>query len=79
MSIIHFTIFFQKSIDKLEKMLYYLKNRKAVIIISNLIHLFFITFIIYLFITLYSLYTFFDIVLFNNKQGAKLKIKKKSF
>ena len=37
--------------------------------------MFFIIFIINLFITLYSIYTFFDIKLFHNLQGSKLKIK----
>ena len=56
-----------------------MKNCKAVRLISILINFYFITFIIYLFITLYSLYTFFDIILFHNKQGSKLQIKKKYF
>ena len=47
--------------------------------ISRLINAYFLTFIIYLFITLYSLYSFFDIILFHNKQGSKLEIKKKNF
>ena len=60
-------------------MLYYGKNWKGGGNIFKLIDLFFFTFIIYLFTTLYSLYTFFDIIIFHNKQGSKLEIKKNSF
>lgn len=44
--------------------------------IYNLITLFFIIYIINFFIILYSIYTYFDIKLFHNLQGSKLKIKK---
>ena len=47
--------------------------------IQYLINLFFISFILYLFIFLYSIYIFFDIMIFHNKQGSKLKIKRKFF
>ncbi len=72
----NFIIFFQKSIDKLKKILYDGKNWKGGDNIFQLIDFFLATFIIYLFTTLYSFYTFFDIVFFHNKQGSKLKIKK---
>lgn len=55
-----------------------MKNCKVVILILNLINLFFITFIINLFITLYSFYTFFEIKIMHNLQGSKLKIKQNS-
>ena len=47
-------------------------------IISTLIHIFFIIYIISFFITLYSIYTFFEMKLFHNLQGSKLKIKQKT-
>ena len=43
--------------------------------INKLLNIFFIIYIINIFITLYSIYTFFDIKLFHNLQGSKLKIK----
>jgi len=46
--------------------------------LSTLINIFFIIYIISFFITLYSIYTFFDIKLFHNLQGSKLKIKQKN-
>ena len=45
---------------------------------GSLINIFFIIYIISFLITLYSIYTFFDIVLFHNLQGSKLKIKQKT-
>ena len=45
---------------------------------GSLINIFFIIYIISFLITLYSIYTFFDIKLFNNLQGSKLKIKQKT-
>ena len=45
--------------------------------IGILINFFFITLIINFFITIYTIYIFFEIKLFHNEQGAKLKIKKK--
>ena len=45
--------------------------------IDILVNFFFITLIINSFITFYSIYVFFEIKLFQNEQGAKLKIKKK--
>lgn len=51
---------------------------KAVITFSTLINIFFIIYIISVLITLYSIYTFFDIKLFLNLQGSKLKIKQKT-
>ena len=51
---------------------------KAVIMFSSLINIFFIIYIISFLITLYSIYTFFDIKLFHNLQGSKLKIKQKT-
>lgn len=45
--------------------------------IDFLVNFFFITLIINSFITFYSIYVFFEIKLFQNEQGAKLKIKKK--
>ena len=44
--------------------------------INNLINFFFITLIINFFVTFYSIYIFFDFVIFQNKQGTKLNIKK---
>lgn len=43
--------------------------------IIKLISLFFIIYIFNIFITLYSIYTFFEIYLFHNLQGSKLKLK----
>ncbi|MGYP001785149872 len=43
--------------------------------LNSLINIFFILYIISVLITLYSIYTFFDIKLFHNLQGSKLKIK----
>ena len=43
--------------------------------IHKLIDIFFITFIINFLITIYTIYTFFEIKVFHNEQGAKLKIK----
>lgn len=42
----------------------------------KIINLFFIILIINLFIIFYSVYTFFDIKIFHNEQGSKLKLKK---
>ena len=44
--------------------------------ISKLISLFFIIYFFNFFVFLYSIYTFFDIKLFHNLQGSKLKLKK---
>ena len=44
--------------------------------IRVLINFFFITLIINFFITIYTIYIFFEVKLFHNEQGAKLKIKK---
>ena len=44
--------------------------------LNSLINIFFILYIISVLITLYSIYTFFDIKLFHNLQGSKLKLKK---
>ena len=49
---------------------------KVVINIIRLINIFFIIYIINILVTLYSIYTFFDIYLFHNLQGSKLKLKK---
>ena len=46
--------------------------------LNTLFNIFFIIYIISFFITLYSIYTFFDIKLFHNLQGSKLKIKQKT-
>ena len=53
------------------------KNGKELFFII-LIHIFFISFIINLFVVLYAIYSFFDIVIFHNLQGYRLKIKKDS-
>lgn len=53
------------------------KNGKEMLFII-LIHTFFISFIINLFVVLYAIYSFFDIVIFHNLQGYRLKIKKDS-
>lgn len=45
---------------------------------TTLINIFFFIYIISFLITLYSIYTFFDIKLFHNLQGSKLKIKQKT-
>lgn len=57
-------------------MLYYVYHQGGDNIIK-LINVFFIIYIINILITLYSIYTFFDIKLFHNLQGSKLKIKQK--
>ncbi len=44
--------------------------------ISKLINIFFISLIINFFITIYTIYNFFEIKVFHNEQGSKLKIKK---
>ncbi len=44
--------------------------------INNLINLFFITFIINFLTTFYSIYNFFNIEIFQKKQGMKLNIKR---
>lgn len=44
--------------------------------IQSKINFFFITLIINFFITIYTIYTFFEIKVFHNEQGSKLKIKK---
>ena len=77
-SLKNFITNFQKSIDIFKKMLYYVYRKKAVIPFSKLITLFFIIYIINFFISLYSIYTYFDIKLFHNLQGSKLKIKQKT-
>ena len=46
--------------------------------LNTLFNIFFIIYIISSLITLYSIYTFFDIKLFHNLQGSKLKIKQKT-
>ena len=58
-------------------MYYYGKKWKGDVFII-LTHTFFISFIINLFVVLYAIYSFFDIVLFHNLQGYRLKIKKDS-
>ena len=40
----------------------------------KLIDIFFITFIINFSITIYTIYTIFEVKIFHNKQGVKLKI-----
>lgn len=46
--------------------------------LNTLFNIFFSIYIISFLITLYSIYTFFDIKLFHNLQGSKLKMKQKS-
>lgn len=46
--------------------------------INTLINIFFISFIINIIITFYTIYTFFEIKVFHNLQGSKLKIKQKN-
>ena len=46
--------------------------------IETLIKFFFITLIIYFFTTIYTIYIFFEVKLFHNEQGSKLKIKKQN-
>lgn len=46
--------------------------------INKLIDFFFITFIINFFVTFYSIYNFLDFIIFQNKQGLKLNIKKEA-
>ena len=43
--------------------------------INKLINIFFITFIINFLITIYTIYTFFEMKVFHNEQGSKLKMK----
>lgn len=45
--------------------------------IFKLIDIFFIVYFINILITLYSIYTFFEIKIFHNQQGSKLKLKLK--
>lgn len=52
---------------------------RSVMFISNLITLFFLLFIINFFITFYSIYTFFEVYVFQNLQGYKLKRKQKDW
>jgi len=53
------------------------KNGNEVFEFNLFIHIFFISFIINLFIFIYSIYLFFDLRIFHNLQGSKLKIKNK--
>jgi len=53
------------------------KNGNEVFKFNILIHAFSISFIINLFVFLYSIYSFFDLKIFHNLQGSKLKIKNK--
>jgi len=46
--------------------------------ISWLLIIFFLSFIINFFVTIYTIYLFFEIKIFNNGQGAKLKLKKQN-
>lgn len=68
---------FKKSIDILKNLLYDV-HHKGGDDIKNLLNIFFIIYIISFFISLYSIYTYFDIKLFHNLQGSKLKIKQKT-
>ena len=43
--------------------------------INKLINIFFITFSINFLITIYTIYTFFEMKIFHNEQGSKLKMK----
>lgn len=47
--------------------------------IFKLIDIFFIVYFINILITLYSIYTFFEIKIFHNQQGSKLKLKIRRF
>lgn len=47
--------------------------------ILKLIDIFFIIYFINILITLYSIYTFFEIKIFHNQQGSKLKLKIRRF
>ena len=47
-----------------------------VITIQLLIIIFFITFSINFFVSIYTIYNFFEIKVFKNEKGSKLKIKK---
>ena len=51
---------------------------KGVIYIQILLNLFLIVFFINFFIIIYSIYTFFNLNVFRNKQGSKLKLKTKN-
>lgn len=44
--------------------------------ISKLINIFFISLSINFFVSIYTIYNFFEIKIFHNEQGSKLKIKK---
>ncbi len=48
---------------------------KVVMKIHKLINVFFITFIINLFVSIYTIYNLFEIKIFHNEQGSKLKMK----
>ena len=46
---------------------------------QKLVNIFFITFIINFLITIYTIYIFFELKIFQNEQGSKLKIKEDEF
>lgn len=52
-----------------------LKVHKVVMTINKLIDVFFITFIINLFVSIYTIYNLFEVKIFHNEQGSKLKMK----
>lgn len=71
----YFTTFFLKSIDKLQKLLYYPFNLRGVILIQKLFNLFLFVFLFNIIIVSYIIYIFFVNNIFHTKQGSKLKIK----
>lgn len=48
---------------------------KVVMTIYRLVNVFFITFIINFFVSIYTIYNLFEVKIFHNEQGSKLKMK----
>lgn len=72
---LNFIIYFKKSIDKLKNILYDCKKLEGGVFFINLVDFFFIILIINSFVFFYSIYNFFNIQIFYNLQGSKLKLK----
>ena len=52
-----------------------LKVYKVVMTIHRLVNVFFITFSINFFVSIYTIYNLFEVKIFHNEQGSKLKMK----
>ena len=68
-------IYLKKSLDKLKNILYDCKKLEGGVFFINLVDFFFIILIINSFVFFYSIYNFFNIKIFYNLQGSKLKLK----